>query len=95
MAWLGDGSGQGAIVTQKDGKSVRPARASSQFTSSARETSLYFFPRELAASIDAVIDQGARVIESSPILHCLRKSAVRIPVQVPGQAWERSATWAT
>jgi len=58
MAWLGDGSGQGAIVTQKDGKSVRPARAASQFLSSEGDV-VVFLPRELAASIDAVVDQGA------------------------------------
>ena len=72
-AWLNDGSGLGAAVAEnsadkntqkeaekdlgKNGKTARTVRAASQFVSSEGDVVVYL-PREIAASIDAVIEQG-------------------------------------
>ncbi len=63
MAWLSNGPDQGLPVgkstgTDRDSKGVRSVRAASQFTSSEGDV-VVFLPREMAATVDAIIEQGA------------------------------------
>ncbi len=68
MAWLSNGPAQETavsknaipgVVPEKDSGDVRTAHAASQFMSSEGDVVVYL-PREMAATIDAVIEQGAR-----------------------------------
>jgi len=90
-AWLDDTSGQQAAAGKDAGDAAKNARkfhGASQFVSSEGDVTLYL-PQKMAATIDAVIERGARHrIVSAPSLlqnvSCQDSGAARIMMQCSG-----------